>query len=141
MGMKDLFGNEEKTLRPVLEPALQPGEQLEGMLMATQRSGLTPKTFALGITKDRLILAPTSAKDGTEIVSLERADITDSSVKHMGLGLRLLSDANASRVTIKSRTRGEIKLTLVLDDIAERVTRGGPPPGVAALETFLASAG
>jgi hypothetical protein len=140
MGLKDLFGNEKQTLQPVLERALQPGEELVGMLMATRRSGLTPKTLALGVTKDRIILVPTSAKDGTEIMSMDRADITGSSAKHMGLALRALSDANVSRVTIQSRTYGEVKLSLILDDLGERFARGGPPPGLAALNDFLASA-
>lgn len=141
MGLKDMFGSEKKTLQPVLEPALRPGEELAGMLMATRRVGLTPKTFALGVTKDRLILAPTSAKDGDETLSIEKSDISSSSAKHMGLGLRLLSDANVSKVTIQSRTYGELKLSLILDDIGERVARGGPPPGLAALNEFLADAG
>lgn len=103
-GIKDLFGNEKKTLQPVLEAALQPGEELVGMLMATQRSGMTPKTYALGVTKDRIILAPTTPKDGTEVMSIDRADIVGSSAKHMNLALRAITDANVSRVTITSRT-------------------------------------
>jgi hypothetical protein len=143
MGLKDLFDRPGKggdtLLRTALEPTLQPGEELVGMLMATRRSGMKPQTYALGVTGDRIILAPTSAKDGLPTLSLARSDITGSSVKHMGLGVRLLSDANASRVTIQSRTQGEVKLTLILDDIAERVVKGGPPPGVAALENFLST--
>ncbi len=88
---------------------------------------------------DRIILAPTSAKDGLPTISNDRSDITGSSVKHMGLGVRLLSDANASRVTIQSRTQGEIKLTLILDDIGERLVKGGPSSGVAAFEDFLST--
>ena len=44
---------------------------------------------------------------------MDRADITGSSAKHMGLALRALSDANVSRVTIQSRTYGEVRLSLI----------------------------
>ena len=53
----------------------------------------------------------------------------------------LMAGDNVAKVVIQSPTHGEIKLSVLGDDLAERAVTGGPSPGVAAVREFLATIG
>lgn len=141
MGWKDQLTTGTDVGRSALEAALAPGEQLAGTLLATRRSGLSVRTLALGVTADRLILAPVSEKHQGEVTSIDRADIVHSSTKGLGMDWRKLAGSNVAKLTIESRTHGEIKLSLLGDDLPERLVKGGPSSGIRALQEFLSGAG
>lgn len=139
MGLLDKLSTGGKTATKALQPALDPGEELLGTLMVTRSSGMVPQLMAVGVTPERLILAPIGKKDKGPM-AFSRADITGKSASGPGANIDKIGGSTAAKVTLETRTHGPVSFTVADDDLVLRMARGGgTSKGILALREFLAS--
>lgn len=105
-------------LRTALAPALEPGEELRGVCVATQQSMFKGRMVAIGVTDARLILQGVSRKwepDG-EPISLPPERIADAAVDGAGGGWPQISAAimDQAAITLKLKTTDGEKLKLMM---------------------------
>lgn len=105
-------------LRPLLEPRLESGEELRGVLVATQQSTFKGRMVAVGVTDRRLLLQPLSRKveaDG-EPISLTADQIAEA--KATGAGDEWFNVTAAvmdgAAVTLRLKTTDGEKLKLMM---------------------------
>jgi hypothetical protein len=105
-------------LRPVLEPALRPGEELQGVLVASQQSALRGRMVGIGVTADRLLIQPLTRKfePSEKAISLTPDQIADA--KATGAGDEWFNVTAAvmdgSAVTLRLKTTDGEKLKLMM---------------------------
>lgn len=105
-------------LRAAVEPALEAGEQLRGVCVATQQSMFKGRQVAIATTDRRLIVQPMTRKfepDG-EPISLPPERIADVSAEGAGgnwpqIGAAIMDGA---AVTLKMKTTDGEKLKLMM---------------------------
>jgi hypothetical protein len=120
-------------LRPPIEAALEPGEELRGICIATQASLFKGRLVGIGVTDGRLIVQPLTRRfepDG-DAISLSPGRIVDASADGAGRGWPDIGAALMDRaaVTLKLRTADGVKLKLAM-------MRGtGPLGGLGGGET------
>lgn len=112
-------------LRPLVEPLLEPGEDLRGVCLAVQQSMFKGRQMAIAVTDRRLIVQGANRKfepDGTPI-SLPPERIAEASVDGAGGGWMEVGAAilDQAAVTLKLRTGDGEKLKLTM-------MRGGSGP-------------
>jgi hypothetical protein len=136
----------DSKLRPLVEPLLEPGEELRGVCVATQQSMFKGRQVAIGVSDRRLIVQAANRKfapDG-EPLSLPPERIVDASVDGAGGGWMEVGAAILDQVavTLKLRTSDGEKLKLTM-------MRGSGPlgggetqrQGVEALGAWFSAAG
>ena len=106
-------------LRPALEPSLDPGEELRGVLVATQQSAFKGRMVGIGVTERRLLLQPLNRKfePTEEASSLTPERITEA--KAVGAGdewynVTLPNLMSGSALTLRMRTADGEKLKLTM---------------------------
>jgi hypothetical protein len=105
-------------LRGAVEPALEAGEELRGVCVATQQSMFKGRQVAIATTDRRLVIQPMTRKfapDGDPI-SIPPERLADGSAEGAGGGWPEIGAAIMDRaaVTLKLRTTDGEKLKLML---------------------------
>src|SRR5215208_3036614 len=105
-------------LTAAVEPALEPGEQLRGLCVATQQSMFKGRMVAIGVTESRLVLQGVNRKwepDG-EPISLPPERIAEADAEGAGGGWADLESAVMDNVavTLKLKTADGEKLKLTM---------------------------
>jgi hypothetical protein len=105
-------------LNAAIEPALEPGEQLRGLCVATQQSMFKGRMVAIGVTESRLVIQGVNRKwepDG-EPISLPPERIAEADAEGAGGGWADLSSAvmDKAAVTLKLKTVDGEKLKLTM---------------------------
>jgi hypothetical protein len=108
----------DSKLRAVIEPLLEPGEEMQGVCVATQASLFKGRQVALGITERRLIVQGMSRRfepDG-EPVSLPPERLAAASADGAGGGWMTIGAAimDGAAITLKLRSSDGEKLKLML---------------------------
>lgn len=123
----------DSKLRAVVEPLLEPGEELRGVCVATQASMFKGRQIAIGVSDRRLIVQGMNRKfepDGAAI-PLPPERIADVSVDGAGGGWMEVGAAILDQVavTLKLRTSDGEKLKLTM------MRGSGPLGGLGGGET------
>ncbi len=105
-------------LRAAIEPALEPGEELRGICVATQQSMFKGRMVAIATTDRRLLVQPMTRKfapDG-EPISITPERLADASAEGAGGGWAQIGAAlmDKAAVTVKLRTTDGEKLKLMM---------------------------
>jgi hypothetical protein len=105
-------------LRAAVTPALDAGEELRGVLIATQSSAFKTRAVALATTERRLIVQGLTRRlepDG-EAMSIPPERVADASVDGAGGGWMTVASviADGSAVTLRMRTTDGEKLKLMM---------------------------
>ena len=120
-------------LRGLVEPLLEPGEELRGVCVATQQSLFKGRQVAIGVSDRRLLVQPVNRRfePAGEPLSLPPERIAGASVDGAGGGWMNVSAAimDAAAVTLKLRTAEGEKLKLTMMDAT------GPLGGLGGGET------
>jgi hypothetical protein len=133
-----------RNLRAAVEPHLQPGEQLIGVVHANEPKTFSAKFYAIGVTPDRLVLLPLNRKmapSGDPPVSIARGDIVNSSVWGWGGSVRdWLSATSDQQIRIQTSS-AKYKLMMLGGNLLENTLAGDDQlSGLDALVAFLQSA-
>ena len=112
------MGDLGEKLHRAVEPALEAGEELRGVCVATQQSMFKGRQVAIATTDRRLLIQPMTRKfaaDG-EPISIPPERLADTSVDGAGGGWPQLSAAimDNAAVTLKLRTTDGEKLKLMM---------------------------
>jgi hypothetical protein len=112
------MGDLGEKLHGAVEPALEPGEELRGVCVATQQSMFKGRQVAIATTDRRLLIQPMTRKfaaDG-EPISIPPERLADASVDGAGGGWPQISAAimDNAAVTLKLRTTDGEKLKLMM---------------------------
>lgn len=102
--------------RPTLEDRLEAGEQLHGIVAATQQSTFSGRAVAIGVTDRRLVIQPLDRRgrpsgDAESIAPEQIASARAADAGNMSLTVSLMNDAAATLVV--KRTDGR-KLKLII---------------------------
>jgi hypothetical protein len=114
----------EEKLRPVLEPLLEEGETLEGMVVGSQSGFMSSKFVVVGITANRLIVQETDRKQNAkgEPTIVGAQDLAGSKRGGFGMGDLQSSIMNATSIRLTVKTASGQKLKLMM-------AKGGGPLG------------
>lgn len=145
MGLMDNQRREaDQRLRAALEPELQPGETLVGVVHANEQKTFSAKFYAVGVTPDRLLIVPVDRKlqaGGAPARAYRREDITGSSVWGWGGSVADLVSATSDQQIRIETAAGKMKLMVLGGNLTENALAGeGQVSGLHALIDFLASA-
>lgn len=108
----------DEKLRPALEPSLEAGEELQGVLVASQQSAFKGRMVGIGVTEGRLLLQPLNRKfePSEEVISLTPDQIAEA--KATGAGDEWLNVTAAvmdgAAVTLRLKTTDGEKLKLMM---------------------------
>ena len=106
--------------RPLLEAELEPGEELDGLLVCSQQKGMFKGGAAvIGVTRRRLILQETNRRgdlDGAPR-SILPEDLADAEAGDAGGGWPTIAseimDREAAKLTLKLRDGDTVKLMMM----------------------------
>ena len=105
-------------LRPLLEPLLEPGEELRGVLVATQQSAFRGRMVGIGVTDRRPLLQPLTRKlkPAEARLSLKPDQLAEARASGAGEGWLNLAAAvmDGAAVTLRLRTTGGEKVKLMM---------------------------
>jgi hypothetical protein len=108
----------ESSLRSVLEPQLEPGEELQGMCAATQQSAFKGRMVAIGVTERRLLIQPLDRKlrASDAALSLTADQIAEAKATGAGEGWFTVTAAvmDGAAVTLRLKTTAGEKLKLMM---------------------------
>ncbi len=139
--IQDKAGQADEIYQALMLPLLVPNEQLLGVFQATQRSAFSGKIFVIGVTPDRLVMAPVDRKWQLkgQPISVRREDIVKSSVDGFGGGLAhfMTSEWGDIRFDTASDT---YKLMILGGGMDQMLTGAGQLNGKTRFLEFLASA-
>lgn len=112
----------DQLARPHLEALLEPGEQLLGMLAATQQSMFKGRLVAVGVTDRRLVVQGLDRHIDPkgEPLSLRPGDVAGAKVQGVSGGwwtpTSAIMDSAASRVDLQTAEGQRLKLMLMRGD-------------------------
>ena len=132
-------------VRPTLEPQLEQGETLRGVVAATYQKTFSGSLYAIGVTDRRLLLQPLDRKlqPKEPPLSLTPEAIAEFQLDGAGEGWWTAPEAilDASSLTLKVRTNDGDKLKLMMMRGGGTLMGGeSQKDGVAALGAWLATA-
>ncbi len=126
-----------------LEPHLEPGEPLVGVVHANQPKTFSATLYAVGVTPSRLILLPLDkkAKANGAPISITPAQITNSAIWGWGGGVREFLAANSDQQIRFETATDKYKLMVLGGNIIEDALSGETQRrGLDALAEFLIAA-
>ena len=109
----------EQRARPHLEALLEPGEELRGVLAATQQSAFRGRLLAVGVTDRRLILQGLDRhiEPKDEPLVLEPGDLAEATVQGVSGGwwtpTSAIMDRAAARVDLRTEAGTKLKLMMM----------------------------
>ena len=133
----------EEKLRPVLEPLLEEGETLEGMVVGSQSGFMSSKFVVIGVTPTRLIVQETDRKQNAkgEPTIVAAGDLAGSKKGGFGAGDLQSSIMNATsiKLTVKTASGQKLKLMMAKGGGMLGKLAGGQTQedGVKALQAWL----
>jgi hypothetical protein len=132
-------------VRPTLEPLLEQGETLRGVVAATYQKTFSGSLYAIGVTDGRLLLQPLDRKlqPKEPPLSLTPEAIAEFQLDGAGEGWWTAPEAilDASSLTLKLRTNDGEKLKLMMMRGGGTLMGGeSQKDGVTALGAWLAAA-
>ena len=132
-----------RRLIEVVTPFLADGEQLVGIVHATQAKTFSADIFGIGVTADRLLIVPVNRKlerDG-EPISVRREDITSASVWGYGGSARDFVSMTADHQLRFEANGRKFKLGVLGGNLLEDMLSGpSQRSGLEELVSFLLSA-
>jgi hypothetical protein len=133
----------DRLLRAAVEPELEPGEGIVGVVHATQAKTFSAELFAVGVTADRLVVVPLDRKMAPSgaAASVTRGDVRSSSVWGWGGSVTdFLSPRSGNEIRFETPSRG-YQLMVLGGNVFENALAGeGKRGGLEALIDFLQSA-
>lgn len=130
-------------LWPALEPLLEEGEELEGMVVGSQSGFMSSKFVVIGVTPTRLIVQETDRKQNPkgEPTIVGAGELAGSKKGGFGMGDVQSSIMNATsiRLTIKTASGDKLKLAMAKGGGPLGKLMGGETQeqGVQALQAWL----
>ena len=118
------MGDIKEKLWPALEPLLEEGETLEGMVVGSQSGFMSSKFVVIGVTPTRLIVQETDRKQNPkgEPTIVAAGELASSRQGGFGMGDVTDSIMNATSIKITVKTASGEKLKLMM-------AKGGGPLG------------